>query len=437
MERDETGTAQGRPVPPALPGRAVLPPGPRARARRAPRLPPVAHARQGRVRDEGRARLQAPDRDEFDPRDVRQPRRRGSSARRRATAEVLGLRAHRLAGRAPLRPLRRGPPGDDGSIVFATPYANARMLASWVLRLRRARPGPRPARAGGRGRRARRDCSPRATPTAASSSPRPPTRASCPTPTRTRTPRAAAASGDDRDPPGALRAPRHARVASSSRPAGAASCSTPPSSASACRSPTASCARTSTSSTSSTSAAARTSSTPRSPRTGTIEVDPEPYADNFARPARLLPVEAKALVAAIDLIGEHLPEGALTSAREKIVAALGEDPTERGLQVASAGGDDSAIARVVSEAIAAGRTAAARLLQAQRGRVRPADDRAVRAHERARGLVRRLVRPRARRRPPLPARPHPQRGDDRRDASRAARRSIRRPTSTAGRAPAR
>src|SRR3712207_7723910 len=39
---------------------------------------------------------------------------------------------------------------------------------------------------------------------------------------------------------------------------------------------------------------------------GTIEVDPEPYADNFARPARLLPVEAKALVAAIDLIGEHL-----------------------------------------------------------------------------------------------------------------------------------
>jgi proteasome accessory factor BC len=88
---------------------------------------------------------------------------------------------------------------------------------------------------------------------------------------------------------------------------------------------------------------------------GHIEVDPEPYADNFARPARLLPVEAKALIAAIDLIGEHLPENALTSAREKIVAALGEDPTERGLQVARTGGDDSAIARVVSEAIAARR----------------------------------------------------------------------------------
>src|SRR5262249_14390631 len=55
---------------------------------------------------------------------------------------------------------------------------------------------------------------------------------------------------------------------------------------------------------------------------GEIEVDPEPYSDNFDRPARLLPVEAKALVAAIDLIGEHIPEGSLTSAREKIVGAL-------------------------------------------------------------------------------------------------------------------
>jgi predicted DNA-binding transcriptional regulator YafY len=84
---------------------------------------------------------------------------------------------------------------------------------------------------------------------------------------------------------------------------------------------------------------------------GEIEVDPQPYSDNFDRPARLLPVEAKALVAAIDLIGEHLPEGSLTSAREKIVAALGEDPMEQGLQVAHAGGDDSAVARVVSTAI--------------------------------------------------------------------------------------
>jgi proteasome accessory factor BC len=84
---------------------------------------------------------------------------------------------------------------------------------------------------------------------------------------------------------------------------------------------------------------------------GEIEVDPEPYSDNFDRPARLLPVEAKALVAAIDLIGEHIPEGSLSSAREKIVAALGEDPMEQGLQVAPTAGDDSDVARVISKAI--------------------------------------------------------------------------------------
>ena len=58
-------------------------------------------------------------------------------------------------------------------------------------------------------------------------------------------------------------------------------------------------------------------------------------------------------MAAIDLIGEHLPAGSLTSAREKIVAALGEDPMEQGLQVARAGGDDSGVARLVSDAIVA------------------------------------------------------------------------------------
>jgi predicted DNA-binding transcriptional regulator YafY len=84
---------------------------------------------------------------------------------------------------------------------------------------------------------------------------------------------------------------------------------------------------------------------------GEIEVDPEPYSDNFDRPARLLPVEAKALVAAIDLIGEHIPEGSLASAREKIVAALGEDPMEQGLQVAHATANDSEVARLVSQAI--------------------------------------------------------------------------------------
>ncbi|HZV72557.1 MAG TPA: WYL domain-containing protein [Conexibacter sp.] len=85
---------------------------------------------------------------------------------------------------------------------------------------------------------------------------------------------------------------------------------------------------------------------------GMIEVDPEAYGDSFARPARLLPVEAKALVAAIDLIGEHIPEGSLASVREKVVGALGEDPIREGLQVATAGGDDAQVAATVSRAIA-------------------------------------------------------------------------------------
>ncbi len=83
-----------------------------------------------------------------------------------------------------------------------------------------------------------------------------------------------------------------------------------------------------------------------------IEVDSEPYGDNFARPARLLPLEAKALVAAIDLFGDHLPQGGLQSAREKIVKALGHDPSEEGLEIAAGSGGDSEVARVVNEAIA-------------------------------------------------------------------------------------
>ena len=84
-----------------------------------------------------------------------------------------------------------------------------------------------------------------------------------------------------------------------------------------------------------------------------IEVDSEPYGDNFARPVRLLPLEAKALIAAIDLFGDHLPQTDLQKAREKIVAALGHDPSEEGLEIASAGGGDAAVARVVNDAIAA------------------------------------------------------------------------------------
>jgi proteasome accessory factor C len=83
---------------------------------------------------------------------------------------------------------------------------------------------------------------------------------------------------------------------------------------------------------------------------GYLDVDPEPYSDHFARPARLLPVEAKALVAAIDLIGDHFPDGTLGEVRRKVVDALGEDPLEHGLQVAHGGGDDRDLSRLISRA---------------------------------------------------------------------------------------
>ena len=82
-----------------------------------------------------------------------------------------------------------------------------------------------------------------------------------------------------------------------------------------------------------------------------IEVDSEPYGDSFARPARLLPLEAKALVAAIDLVGDHLPQSKLDTAREKIIEALGRDPAHEGLAIVSESGGAEA-ARIVNEAIA-------------------------------------------------------------------------------------
>src|SRR6185312_13611533 len=81
---------------------------------------------------------------------------------------------------------------------------------------------------------------------------------------------------------------------------------------------------------------------------GEIEVDPEPYSDTFDRPARLLPIEAKALVAAIDLLNLAQPE--LGTAREKVVDALGSDPVEEGPQVPAANVADD-VAHTVERAV--------------------------------------------------------------------------------------
>ena len=86
--------------------------------------------------------------------------------------------------------------------------------------------------------------------------------------------------------------------------------------------------------------------------TGEIEVDPEPYSDTFDRPARLLPIEARALLAAIELLGVHLSEH-LPTARDKLERALG-DIAKEGLLVSNARTDDT-IARQVGEAIEASR----------------------------------------------------------------------------------
>ena len=124
-----------------------------------------------------------------------------------------------------------------------------------------------------------------------------------------------------------------------------------------------------------------------------IEVDPEPYGDNFARPARLLPLEAKALAAAIDLVGEHLPEGSLTSAREKIVDALGHDPATDGLQITTAKGDDSEIARVVSGAIAERRLLEIEHYKEDEDEFTSRTIEPYQLHQRHGGLVRALLRP--------------------------------------------
>ena len=147
---------------------------------------------------------------------------------------------------------------------------------------------------------------------------------------------------------------------------------------------------------------------------GEIEVDPEPYSDTFDRPARLLPIEARALLAAIELLGVHLSEH-LPTAREKLERALG-DIAKEGLLVSNAadGRRDRAPGRRGDRGAPADR---ARVLRRERGRVLDPHRRAVRADQRPRGLVRAGLRPGQGRDAPLPARPH--------QARRRARRGLR------------
>lgn len=88
---------------------------------------------------------------------------------------------------------------------------------------------------------------------------------------------------------------------------------------------------------------------------GDVVVQKETYGEQFARPARLSPLEAKALLWALEFIGDRLPIGAddpLQSARTKIEAAIGEDrlpPVELGRVQTATGAVATAITRAIRE----------------------------------------------------------------------------------------
>ena len=85
----------------------------------------------------------------------------------------------------------------------------------------------------------------------------------------------------------------------------------------------------------------------------TVVVQKETYGDRFARPARLSPLEAKALLWTLDFIGDRLPTEAgssLSSVRAKVEAAVGGDslPT---VELGRAQVADNGVAAAVSHAI--------------------------------------------------------------------------------------
>jgi len=85
----------------------------------------------------------------------------------------------------------------------------------------------------------------------------------------------------------------------------------------------------------------------------TVVVQKETYGDRFARPARLSPLEAKALLWTLDFIGDRLPTVAgssLSSVRAKVEAAIGSDslPT---VELGRAQSQNTGLATAVSQAI--------------------------------------------------------------------------------------
>jgi proteasome accessory factor BC len=84
-----------------------------------------------------------------------------------------------------------------------------------------------------------------------------------------------------------------------------------------------------------------------------VHVQKETYGDRFSRPARLSPLEAKALLWALDFVGDRLPVeagGSLSSVRRKLEAAIGTEarPT---VELDTGGEANADVAGAVSRAI--------------------------------------------------------------------------------------
>lgn len=84
-----------------------------------------------------------------------------------------------------------------------------------------------------------------------------------------------------------------------------------------------------------------------------VAVVKETYGDRFARPARLSPLEAKALTWALDFIGDRLPVeagGSLSSVRAKLARAVG-DTASTSVELGRTHDGDGDVAAAVSRAI--------------------------------------------------------------------------------------
>ena len=172
---------------------------------------------------------------------------------------------------------------------------------------------------------------------------------------------------------------------------------------------------------------------------GEIEVDPEPYSDTSTARRACCRSRPRRWWRRSTCIGDHIPEGSLASAREKIVARSASTRPSEGLQIVAPAAATTPSSHDVELAVHRD----PRCSSSSTGS-RPRTSSPTRVVEPyalingARGLVRRRVGPQPRRRCALPAGPHQARrgaGGALRAAARGRTRSA--DDRAAGRAPAR